>query len=763
MTSSKTLWKSVVKVRSSDDGTVHGTGFVIGHGSNGTFVLTCAHTIEKILKKDSGLVVNGIPSNLIKIGDSKNLDIALLLTSTIIDKPFLSIYSVKNDSVFGYTFGYRRSGAFDVSLLGMLLEVDIENRTSTWGKDIEVEIKRINVRNGDSLTFGYSGAPVIDNDGNVLGIISHKFSDSRSGTMILTNNIVSFLESENIDVNYINGSAIVEFDNKVDKKVESLRKQGTNKKPKRKSVDEPPKRLIQDLINGKVIPFVGAGLSISALSNSKNPYRMPNYEELLLLLIEDTKKDLVNSDDRYGLIESALDLINKGQMDVATKLIVEGIIKDDFEFLRKIRKILRPLDQDIKPSQAHNFLRSLDFRFLITTNYDTLLENFVGTDSHDVITPSDNDAFKMLSQDINDESSLDKYILKLHGDISRPETISFGEEKLTTIYTPYVGNLFYSFITELFKNKVLLFLGCSFDPEKNEGQIKLLRDSLKTIYNGRPLQKHYALVESRPDLKSWREGVSRETGIQFIEYTPDDKHTQVWEFISYLNQGKKDEPIIGREWSQWYRGSERGDYLLRQLEFEKKAKSIRFLTANLTNAITTREHLQITAAKQLESQDYDPDYVKSIIIPAMINRFENLEGRLEEEDLEVRAMFLQSSVDRDFIEKDKITIDRYKHLVDLLENDAFDVEIRLLPNIFEEFMKEREASYAVIFSDKPKPYSDVAVAYASQATTDYFKIHTIQQNTSEANKKIVQFERYWASAMSEQESKDYIIKLLQDA
>lgn len=551
------------------------------------------------------------------------------------------------------------------------------------------------------------------------------------------------------------------------KPIKKLPSSTKEKEIKRKPVTPPSSILIEQVSKGKVIPLIGAGLSISALSESEVSFRMPNYSELLELLILEAEKNITNDDDTSKeRIKSIKDCIKRGDIDDATRILTEKVISD-YHFYRVIRKILNPLDKDLRPSPAHNLLKTLGFKLLITTNYDRLLENFVGT-SHEVITPVDTEAFKLLRENINDFHSLDKYILKLHGDITRPETIAFGGTKLEQLYRPSKKsgeNIFYEFLEEIFQNKVILFLGCSFDPSVNEGQIKFLRILLKNLYGGRPFQKHYALVEHKgKEVKIWRNEVEKETGIKFIEYFPDKEHSQVWEFISYLNKAKIDEPELGKRWSQWYRAEkERGDYLARQLTFEQKAQSIRFLTPKLTNAIATKEHLEIIAAKELISQDYNKEDVETKIIPNMFARFHNLEKRLKEDDLEVRIMFLKSNLESDFKNPNDIVIKRYQHLLDMLDNPNYDVEVRLLEELFSDYLKKREASYAIIFNNVPKPNADVVIAYASQATTDYFKIHAIQQNTEEVEKKIIQFERYWASALSEQESRNYIEKILFNA
>jgi hypothetical protein len=78
-----------------------------------------------------------------------------------------------------------------------------------------------------------------------------------------------------------------------------------------------------------------------------------------------------------------------------------------------------------------------------------------------------------------------------------------------------------------------------------------------------------------------------------------------------------------------------------------------------------------------------------------------------------------------------------------------------------EDLKQITASYALIYRDEPKPFVDVAIAEASQATMNYFEIHTVQISTLEVTEKIERFERLWASALTEKQSIKLIKGLIQ--
>jgi hypothetical protein len=122
---------------------------------------------------------------------------------------------------------------------------------------------------------------------------------------------------------------------------------------------EPPYELIRDgLASGRVIPFLGAGASLSCRPKGlewKSPKDnfLPSGWELAKYL-----------DDRSGYpSESALDLLRVAQYydGVAGR----GGLDDELN-----RIFLRPYE----PGDVHTFLADLPSPLIVTTNYDTLLE-----------------------------------------------------------------------------------------------------------------------------------------------------------------------------------------------------------------------------------------------------------------------------------------------------------------------------------------------------------------------------------------------------
>ena len=519
-------------------------------------------------------------------------------------------------------------------------------------------------------------------------------------------------------------------------------------KVSRKPAPQPPKRLIDEIAAQRVIPVIGAGLSLSVINKKDDLSVMPDYIRLLQKLV-DRAEEIIPAERSERKIRNIRGAIEERATAEAARDLQELL---GFSFFQELRNILNPLDDTFEPSPAHNLLKTLDFHQIITTNYDRLLEKFVAP-RHEIITPFDTGAFEFFDASFSKNPN-DKFILKLHGDITRPETIAFGEENLERLYSDKYSDersmKVRRFLYRLFNGKIFLFLGFSFE-RSSEGYVKFLKHYL----NQNPYP-NYALVPLADDKdKSWRMELSNEANIQFLEYEPDKQHSQVWEFISFLNVAKKDHPVAGQKWAQWYLPKQRYEYLLQQLELEKSARAIKFINPTLTNALTTDEFLE---------QKVFPKYKDAPeVIRAMKARKQNLEDRLFRGELEVRALFLKESLDNDFTKPDLVIVNRYKYVVQLYKDTRNDIEVRIVSEVNAEFFKQYEATYAIIFSGLPRPFVDVAIAYASQATTDFFEIHMVEINTESTKEKSFQFEKVWSAAWGEQQTINYIEELISKA
>jgi len=491
---------------------------------------------------------------------------------------------------------------------------------------------------------------------------------------------------------------------------------------------------------------------------------MPTYAELLSRLLEATKLTRPADEEIIRNYLRRSDAEDPDHNDKAAGELRSAM--GEVPFFMTIREILEPFDRNIEGSLAHRFLGLLGFRRIVTTNYDRLLEGFA-VPGHEVITPKDEQAFRLFMNDPRRS-----FVLKLHGDITRPDTIPWGRTELLRYYgydsynnpivpPPAITVRLREFLWELFARNTVLFLGTSLASSEGFAQVlaNLVRD-----WGGSLPYTHFVLVAYDEKLRALRDDFERRMNLRYIYYHPDAKHTQVWEFLSFLKAGRpKVQPQPGQEWEQWYNQKERPDYLLAQLESEKTATSVRYLTPKLTNAIATTSLLAIDCREELAGR-YDPEVIEGILA-AMGERAANLDRRLREEGLEVRILFLErelrEALDPGSPDREKLAraIERYRYLLKLIEST--DLEVRVIRALSSEDLKREEASFALIFNRRDdQAMADVAIAYSSQANNDFPEIHMVHINTTEIWKHTFTFERLWAAASNEEETKRLILHLI---
>lgn len=176
--------------------------------------------------------------------------------------------------------------------------------------------------------------------------------------------------------------------------------------------------------NNKLVFFIGAGFS--KLSETES-VKIPSWEEL----INELKKDLNIPEENDYLKIAQLYFLKFG--------------KHDYE--KKVKSLIT----DLAPSKFHKNLFDLNPHYIITTNWDNLIENTAQEKGleYDIIR-SDEELI---------QSQLDKKIIKMHGDFQEPNFV-FKEDD----YLQYSQNfpLIENYIKGIFSTCTIVFLGYSY-------------------------------------------------------------------------------------------------------------------------------------------------------------------------------------------------------------------------------------------------------------------------------------------------------------
>lgn len=268
-----------------------------------------------------------------------------------------------------------------------------------------------------------------------------------------------------------------------------------------------PKNLIEAINKKNCGLFVGAGFSMKA--------GFPSWTALLKELIEKVKDETETPDGK-------VDELNNLAENPAKYLLVAEELKDllPSEMHKYIKS--RFDNKTIEPTSLHKKLFDIHNNFIVTTNYDTLLEKaFVNTKRDWPTVYTYKDASSMNYNLYEKEY----FILKAHGDASRaPKDIILTEKDYRNVI--YNERGYQSILQVMFSMSTILFLGVSL----NDPEINLLLGFVHHIFHGGS-PEHYALMPSNEvsstEIDRWR----KDYNIKIITYDPVDGHKQVEEFV----------------------------------------------------------------------------------------------------------------------------------------------------------------------------------------------------------------------------------------
>ncbi len=160
-----------------------GTGFVIYHLENSSWVVTCAHVVNDV-GGETALEVNGCTAKVAGTGKSDDLDLSLLETEGRLNMPVIKLGTYgRSESPFT-TAGYQLFGKhFSIKhIVGKLVQ---QHELVSKTLSDRIKVWTITILGDDLLQDGYSGAPLIDDEsGFCVGVISYKQGDGKNGLAI---------------------------------------------------------------------------------------------------------------------------------------------------------------------------------------------------------------------------------------------------------------------------------------------------------------------------------------------------------------------------------------------------------------------------------------------------------------------------------------------------------------------------------------------------------------------------------------------------
>jgi hypothetical protein len=289
--------------------------------------------------------------------------------------------------------------------------------------------------------------------------------------------------------------------------------------------DEIPAPLLQALESGKCVLLAGAGVSQRCLARNRQP--LPAWQDLLTLLTAWAEKNKTLSSSTAKELQK---LLRRNEHALVAEELIETIGANAVhDFLVEV------FDPDgIIPARLHELLVATPFRFIITTNYDNLLERaFVSVQNRHVerVCVDELDRLKRIlsSSDV---------ILKLHGDLERPESIILGQRQ----YQYLLQNKEYStVIDEIFSENSILMIGYGL----NDPDILLTLDRLARVSPSQPL--HFLLCPRGSRTPIERKRLSSDRNVHVIEYVDYfGFHNHIDTFLLGLNTALGNDQLLKR-------------------------------------------------------------------------------------------------------------------------------------------------------------------------------------------------------------------------
>ena len=176
-------WDACILITSKDPNNRRfGTGFIVCHAEQKSYIVTCAHVISDVGGEES-IEADGQCARIVGIGSDDGLDLAVIEVDELLDKPVVKLKVLSMAGSPFLTVGFRAFGRhFSIAPLFGIAATAVALESRTYSD--RVKAWNLEIRDGEHLHDGYSGSPVIDDDGFCFGVITYKQGDGQVGLAI---------------------------------------------------------------------------------------------------------------------------------------------------------------------------------------------------------------------------------------------------------------------------------------------------------------------------------------------------------------------------------------------------------------------------------------------------------------------------------------------------------------------------------------------------------------------------------------------------
>lgn len=255
-----------------------------------------------------------------------------------------------------------------------------------------------------------------------------------------------------------------------------------------------PESLIRELVEKRCVVHVGAGMSCQSVDDLGD--RPPSWPTLLEQLATHTLSDSsVNAQITQFISE-------KRYLDAAEFIRIKG---RSAEFNARVKQIF--IEKNYTPSECHKMLVDVAPKVFVTTNYDTILEGALISESgHNSYTQYEYTREGLLDA-VRSPSTI---LVKLHGCAKYPNDIILSRSDYFKLRKKHAG--FFDLVSSIYKLNTVLFIGCGIeDPDLN----LILENNNIQSETSNP---SYAMVGSQSYAAKLRDTIKSQYNIDLIIY-----------------------------------------------------------------------------------------------------------------------------------------------------------------------------------------------------------------------------------------------------
>ena len=182
---------------SGDRGAI-GTGFVVHEDETDSYILTCAHVVEDVC--NDSILVNGRSASIIAKG-SGSLDLAVLRVARLNGKMPCQLCRISNQGETFITGGFYYFGEANKDVIKVAeIQGELESKTTLSTRHgVSLDGWNLIVKSNDVLESGCSGAPVFNQQNEVIAVVTHKLLDGKKGAAISVEELEK-LENWEVDI-----------------------------------------------------------------------------------------------------------------------------------------------------------------------------------------------------------------------------------------------------------------------------------------------------------------------------------------------------------------------------------------------------------------------------------------------------------------------------------------------------------------------------------------------------------------------------------